>query len=433
MKEDFLHFIWKEQLFNTSNLKTCEGSAISIIDKGHYNHHSGPDFFNCQIKLDHLLWVGNVEIHLRSSDWYRHKHQEDIAYDNVILHVVLENDMEVYRSNGTTIPTLSLKDKFYKESYLRYERFFNSGTLMYPCIQNLSKVPKKIIEDTLSKNLENRILKNTSTIKDQLVITNNHWEEAFYHLLAKAFGFKVNAVPLQLLAETIPYTIIERESNDIFKIESLLFGVAGLLNTIEASPYLSKLKTEFKHQQKKYSLDALHPSIWKFGKLRPSNFPTIRISQLSMLLYKQKRLFKRCIHSNTIEDVKKLLITEASDYWATHYHFEKSTQPIVKHLGEESINGIIINCIVPFCYAYGLQIGNHEIQRKAHEWLKQLPAEKNKFTKLWNNASVQFINSSETQGLIQLNNSYCMKDKCVYCKIGSSILNLNFDQCEKIA
>ena len=402
MKEDFLHFIWKEQLFSSSNLSSEEGNQITILEIGQYNHHAGPDFFNCQLKIDDMIWVGNVEIHIRSSDWYKHQHHQDLAYDNVILHVVLEKDSIVSRSNGTIIPTLVLKDRFYKESYLRYHRFFSSGSLVYPCKPYLKNINPKLIQETLDQNYQSRLKSKTDLINEQLKMNKSDWEETFYHLLAKAFGFKVNAVPLQLLAETIPLKTVNKESDSILKIEALLFGTAGLLNANSPSPYLSKLQTEFRFQQLKYRIGTLHPSIWKFGKLRPTNFPTIRIAQLAMLLYRQKRLFKRCIQATSIEQLEKILSTDVSDYWMHHYHFEKSTAPSTKLLGNESLHTIIANTIIPFCYAYGKHINEEKLIDKAYTWIKELWPEKNKYTKIWEQAGIKFNSMKETQGLLQL-------------------------------
>lgn len=431
MKEDFLHFIWKEQLFDSFQLTTVDGQSVLIIDKGNYNHHSGPDFFNCQIKLDSILWAGNVEIHLRSSDWYRHQHQHDFAYENVILHVVLEHDMEVTRKDGSYIPTLILNNRFYKEAYYRYQRFFKSDSLIYPCLPHANKISQDIISSTLEKNLLDRIDDKSKIIFEQLERTKNNWDESFYHLLAKSFGFKVNAVPMQLLAESIPLTIIERESFELLKIESLLFGMAGLLDTINESAYQKKLKAEYKNQQNKYDLKSLHPSIWKFGKLRPSNFPTIRIAQFAMLLYKQKRIFKRCLNASATENLYKIFNVEASEYWTTHFHFENNAAPKMKLLGRESIDNIIINTIIPFCYAYGMHIGNKALLEKSIGWMNEMPAENNKFTRSWSKSNYKFRNAGDTQGLLQLNQKFCSMNKCVYCKIGSTILNLTLTLCEK--
>jgi hypothetical protein len=424
MKEDFLHFVWKEQLFNPSDLKTEDGQPIQIIDKGNYNHHAGPDFFNCQIKLDDILWAGNIEIHIKSSDWYRHKHQDDHSYDNVILHVVLVHDMNVHRKDQSIIPTITLQNRFYQESLSRYQRFFQSSSIVYPCRPYLENLDNTIIQQMLSSCLRERLESKNKIIVEQLKQTRNNWDESFYHLLAKSFGFKINAVPLQLLAETIPLTIIERESNELLKIESLLFGVAGLLQTNDESPYVLKLKREFIHQQNKYKLQPLHPAIWKFGKLRPSNFPTIRIAQLAMLLYRQKRIFKRCMNTSTLESLQSIFEIEASEFWSTHFHFEKPSIAHSKQLGIESINNLIINAVIPFCYSYGKHIGSKILQDKSIEWLHQIKPEKNKYTTIWEQSKYEFANAGETQGLIELNNSYCSKNKCIHCKIGSTVMKI---------
>jgi len=424
MKEDFLHFVWKEQLFDTAALKTEDGQLVQIIDKGQYNHNAGPDFFNCQIQFDNIIWAGNIEIHIKSSDWYKHNHQDDHSYDNVILHVVLVHDMNVHRKDRSIIPTITLQNRFYQESLSRYQRFFQSNSMVYPCRPYLEKMEDTIIRQMLSSCLTDRLESKNKIILEQLTQTKNNWDESFYHLLAKSFGFKVNAVPLQLLAESIPLTIIERESNELFKIESLLFGVGGLLQTTTDDPYVIKLKKEFKHQQNKYKVQSLHPAIWKFGKLRPPNFPTIRIAQFAMLLYRQKRIFKRCLNASTLESLQLIFSIEASEFWTTHFHFEKSSNANSKLLGIESVNNIIINVVIPFCYAYGKHIGSKTLQDKSIEWLNQIKPEKNKYTEIWEQSNYKFSNAGETQGLIELNNLYCVKNKCIHCKIGSSVMKM---------
>jgi hypothetical protein len=424
MKEDFLHFVWKEQLFDAAVLKTEDGQLVQIIDKGQYNHNAGPDFFNCQIQFDNIIWAGNIEIHIKSSDWYKHNHQDDHSYDNVILHVVLVHDMNVHRKDRSIIPTITLQNRFYQESLSRYQRFFQSNSMVYPCRPYLEKMEETIIRKMLSSCLTDRLESKNKIILEQLTQTKNNWDESFYHLLAKSFGFKVNAVPLQLLAESIPLTIIERESNELFKIESLLFGVGGLLQTTIDDPYVIKLKKEFEHQQNKYKLQSLHPAIWKFGKLRPPNFPTIRIAQFAMLLYRQKRIFKRCLNASTLESLQLIFSVEASEFWTTHFHFEKSSNANSKLLGIESINNIIINVVIPFCYAYGKYIGSKTLLDKSIEWLNQIKPEKNKYTEIWEQSNYKFSNAGETQGLIELNNMYCVKNKCIHCKIGSSVMKM---------
>jgi hypothetical protein len=424
MKEDFLHFVWKEQLFDAAVLKTEDGQLVQIIDKGQYNHNAGPDFFNCQIQFDNIIWAGNIEIHIKSSDWYKHNHQDDHSYDNVILHVVLVHDMNVHRKDRSIIPTITLQNRFYQESLSRYQRFFQSNSMVYPCRPYLEKMEETIIRKMLSSCLTDRLESKNKIILEQLTQTKNNWDESFYHLLAKSFGFKVNAVPLQLLAESIPLTIIERESNELFKIESLLFGVGGLLQTTTDDPYVIKLKKEFEHQQNKYKLQSLHPAIWKFGKLRPPNFPTIRIAQFAMLLYRQKRIFKRCLNASTLESLQLIFSIEASEFWTTHFHFEKSSNANSKLLGIESINNIIINVVIPFCYAYGKHIGSKTLLDKSIEWLNQIKPEKNKYTEIWEQSNYKFSNAGETQGLIELNNMYCVKNKCIHCTIGSSVMKM---------
>jgi hypothetical protein len=296
--------------------------------------------------------------------------------------------------------------------------------MVYPCRPYLESLDKTIIQQMLSSCLKERLESKNKIIIEHLKQTRNNWDESFYHLLAKSFGFKVNAVPLQLLAETIPLTIIERESNELLKIESLLFGVGGLLQTNDESPYVLKLKREFNHQQNKYKLQSLHPAIWKFGKLRPSNFPTIRIAQFAMLLYRQKRIFKRCINTSTLVSLQSIFEIEASDFWSTHFHFEKPSIAHSKQLGIESINNLIINAVIPFCYSYGKHIGSKILQDKSIEWLCQIKAEKNKYTAIWKQSNYEFSDAGETQGLIELNNAYCAKNKCVHCKIGSTVMKI---------
>jgi hypothetical protein len=422
MHEDFLYYLWEQQLFDLSNLITTEGERISILDVGLRNEDSGPDFFNAKIKIGEMLWVGNVEIHVNSSDWFKHKHQFDPVFDSVILHVVYEDDAPVSRTDATLIPTLALIGKFSSELWNKYEDLIKSPRNWIACERELMFVPTLIRQQWFDRVLTERLEKRSQQIQEILTRTNYNWEESFYRFLARSYGFRVNNLPFQMLAESIPFALVLKYREKLLHLESLFFGQAGFLAKNPESPYENSLQKSFQLLSQKHSLTPLPAPIWKFNRLRPYNFPTLRIAQFVMLWYRHERLFYKLIAASSLEDLYRLLDNEASDFWYMHYTFNISSDPQVKKTGRVSIENLIINCIAPFAFYYGKFHQQLNLCNKALSWLEALPAENNSITRNWERTGQVIPDAACAQALIHLKKEYCDLKKCVNCGVGQFLI-----------
>lgn len=422
MKEDFLHYIWNFKLFDIRNLKTSKFEGVKIIKSGQHNKDAGPDFFNAHIQIENTVWVGNVEIHPKSSDWNKHKHQKDKAYDSVVLHVVYENDEEILNSKNQPIPTLELKNLIFKNVLSNYQNIENSSGWI-PCNKQISQVDKFTINSWLERLAYERLERKIEDIEEVLILNKNDWETTFYQILLKYFGLKVNAIPFELLAQNTPLKIAEKHSN-LLSVEALFFGQAGFLNECYEDEYYIKLKKEYDFLQNKFNLSPMDKSVWKFLRLRPYNFPTIRIAQVAQLFVKQSRMFNDIVSKQNLGDIKTLFNVSASEYWNTHYNFNViSKQDITKQLGALTINSIIINVVIPILFKYGKNNNNEEIISKSLQWLEELEPENNVIIKNWGNLNVIPKSALQTQALIELKNNYCSEKKCLNCNIGNKLLN----------
>ena len=422
MPEEFLQYIWQNRLFTTNQLQTVEGDQVEIIDQGRKNTDSGPDFFNAKIKLNETIWAGNIEIHKSASDWDKHNHSNDKAYDNVILHVVETADIAVVRSNGEIIPTLILN---YPEHLKHnYQKLINAQTWI-ACENQFHKVDPILLQLGFNRLMIERLETKTQAIVDQLEQNNNNWEETFFQLLARMFGFKVNAVPFELLAKSLSIQTLLKHKNSLFQLEALLFGNSGLLNQqLLGDDYFIRLRDEYSFLYKKYNLKGIEGHLWKFMRLRPSNFPTIRISQLAKLIYQTEGLFSKILEIESAEKLKQLFKVKASEYWNTHYNFNKlskNTQP--KELGDTAAHILIINVIVPFLFVYGEKQNKHQLKNRALGFLENLPAESNSIISKWADLGVQARSAFDSQALLQLKNYYCESKKCLNCQLGVKLVS----------
>ncbi len=416
ISEKFLHYIWKNKLFDTENKLDDEGNKIEILSTGIQNTDAGPDFFNAKIKIGNTLWAGNVEIHIKSSDWYKHNHHKNKAYNNVILHVVVENDKKTVAENTKKIPTLVLK--YNPELFDRYSELSENQSSI-SCENFISEIDTFILNSWLSNLLIERAEQKTSYAENLFNFKKSNREEIFYILTARAFGFKVNALPFEMLAKSLPSIILAKHKNNKFQIEALLFGQAGMLSdeTIEDEYYL-KLKKEYTFLKAKYNLQPIKAHLWKFLRIRPSNFPTVRISQFADLIYKSSHLFSKILEAKNVSELEKMFETKAGEYWNTHYKFGKPTGEKIKKLGKSAVHSIIINTVIPSLFLYGKQKDKNEIIEKAIYFLENIKAEKNTVTKKWKNAGIIIKNAYYSQSLIQLYNEYCTKNRCLDCRIG---------------
>lgn len=427
MTEEFLWHIWKFRLFDNKDLQTTSGEEIKILKAGEHNSDSGPDFFNARIKIDGTEWAGNVEVHTNASDWHKHKHTADNAYDNIILHIVHEADGKIFRKNGEEIPTLELKDRIPQNIYGKYLQFKSSKDWI-PCEKQISSVDKFALNNWLDRLLVDRLEKKSKVITDSLKQNKNNWEETFYQMLARNFGQKINSEPFELLAKSLPVSVLAKHKNSLVQIEALFFGTAGMLEKDFKDDYPNELKREFKFLKSKFKLKPIDSSLWKFMRLHPPNFPTIRLSQFANLIYKSSHLFSKILEANRVTQIKNLCNAETSKYWQTHYRFDKVSPMKNKKLGNTSMDTIIINTIVPFLFVYGKEKGEEKFCDKALAFLEKLEAENNSIISKWNSIGVPAKNSCETQALLQLKNEYCSKKRCLECSVGAKLLNSTVDR-----
>ncbi len=421
MKEDLLHYVWRLQRFDTAELQTTEGQPIRIQMIGEHNHHSGPDFTNARIEIGKTLWAGNVEMHLKASDWSSHQHQSDPAYDNVILHVVLDEDEKINRQNGSRIPCLELKKRISSKISKIYQKFLHNEYWI-SCQHHFYEVGHMTKVLWLDRLLVERLECKTIVIEKLLKEKTNNWESTFYQILAKNFGVKVNAEPFERLARTLPLSILGKHKNDLFQIEALLFGQSGLLNDDFEDEYPNRLKKEYQFLQKKYQLTPIEKTNWRFLRMRPANFPTIRIAQFAQLIFQSTHLFSKVLAAKNVKEIQNMFELKLSNYWQTHYVFDKESVKRNKSLGRNAIHLFIINTITPFLFLYGKWKDEEDYKDRAFQLLEEVPAEKNSIISKWEELGMLPKSAYETQALLQLKNEYCSKKRCLECSIGCGIL-----------
>ncbi len=420
MSEEFLHYIWKFRNFTVLGLHTDDGEPVSIISPGVHNHDSGPDFSDARIQIGEQLWAGNVELHVRASDWNRHQHQHDEAYDNVILHVVYENDAEIKTKEGGVIPTLVLKGLFDEMLYWRYEQLVQTKNEI-PCAEHFASVDAIIKESMLDRVLVERIEQKSNLIETIWEKNNRDFNETFYQWMAYGFGLKVNAEPMLVLARSVPQKVLAKHKDSIFQLEALLYGVAGLLQD-NKDDYAVELNKEFQFLKKKYKLQELKPSIWKYARLRPPSFPEVRIAQFAMLITRSDNLFSKILGNGSLTVLEQLLSYSPSMYWREHYRFGKEHNRSSAAMGTMFQQTLIINVIVPFLFVYATLKAEPFYKQRAIDILDQMKAEDNKITRVFTNLGLEMNSAYQTQAAIQLYNAYCSPKKCLNCSLGIQLI-----------
>ncbi len=421
--EDLLHFLWKYRLFNQQNLKTDTGEPLEILSTGYHNKNAGPDFEQAKAKIGDTLWVGNVEIHLCSSDWDLHQHTQNKAYDNVILHVVYQNDKPIFRNDGSKIPTLALNGLVSETIKANY-RDLMDNLYWIPCEKRLNEVDYFHVDSWLSRVLIERLEEKSIAVAQLLEEYKGSWDDAFYVMLARNFGFKTNALPFELLARSLPQTIFAKHKDNPLQIEALIFGQAGFLSDAQEDEYPQQLRDEYLFLQKKYQLKPIEHYLWKFLRLRPNNFPTIRLAQFAALVVKSSHLFSKVIEIENVKDLRNLFEKlPVHPYWEEHYHFNKKTVHTSRQLGHESVNNILLNTVVLFVFYYGKQTGKEGFMNRALALLESLPFETNQVTRCFSQLGVKRGGAETSQALLQLKKGYCDTKKCLNCGIGVKILN----------
>lgn len=420
MNEKLLHYIWQFTRFDISSLFTDKNLPLTIYSVGKPNFDAGPDFRNARINIDGLDWYGDVEIHINSSDWYKHKHQNDRRYNSVILHVVWQNDREIRNCHGEFIPCLELEPIVKLELLDFYKQLIQSKSWIL-CQPYFKKVDEFIVSQFTNRLLIERLEQKSNNLLDNLITLNNDWDNLFYQSLCHSVGLKINAEPMLLLSKNLPFSILSKHRNSIFQIESLLFGVAGFLENVSDSYGLS-LKKEFFFLKSKYKLEEIDVNRWMFMRLRPSSFPTVRIAQLAQLFVKKDRIFSLIIEANTVDDLLNLLKVNVSEYWLTHYHFKKTSPKRKKSIGQQLLETIIINTVCPLLFVYSKMKCDMTYQEKSIRFLEEIKAENNNVIKGFKNMGLEVTSAAQSQALIQLKRNYCESKKCLNCNIGNYLI-----------
>lgn len=420
MKEDFLHYVWNYKKFDFSNLKTVCKKNLSVIDTGKYLQSSGADFFNAQLKIDGLHWVGNVEIHIKSSDWYAHNHHIDSNYDNVILHVVWDYDLDVYRKNNTEIPVLQLKDYVKKEVNEAYMNLKKDKSWLF-CENQIHSIDNKILHQWKSILFTERLLQKSLEIEELLLKNKNDWESTLFCILAKNFGLNINGGAFFALAQSIPFSIIRKEAFEVENLEALFLGKSKLLDNEFEDNYVKNLQYRWSYLKSKHLIQENISQNLEFFKHRPNNFPTIRLAQLAMLYHKNQYFFDTIINSNSVNEIYKIFSSRTSEYWESHYVLDKQSPTKKKNLSKSFIDLLIINTIIPFRFAYS-RYQNKNIDTLLKELMFSIKPEKNTIIDRFNNLKISSLNAFDTQALLQLKKQYCDFKRCIDCKIGQAIL-----------
>ena len=423
MQEDFLHYVWKFKQFDILNIVTTIGESLDIINSGQHNINSGPDFFNAKLEINDQLWAGNVEVHVKSSDWYMHNHETDHAYDNVILHVVWEHDVEVLRKDETEIPTLVLKDIVNASALKSYQNLFRKSDTWINCENQVSTVDDFVINNWNERLYIERLQQKASLIEERFKFTNGNWEAVLFQLLAKNFGLKVNGDAFLQLAQQIDFSIVRKLQHKPLSLEALLFGQANLLESDIQDVYYLKLKEEYSYLKKKFRLSESQVN-FQFFRLRPNNFPTIRLSQFINLYVKFQSVFIEVIQLKQSKDMYAFFEVGANDYWQNHYTFGKNSTKSVKKLTKSFIDLLVINTIVPIQFSYQKYIGKPNIEALL-ELVQQLKAEKNSIADKFGTLIKVKKTALESQAFLQLKTNYCVKNKCLQCAIGNAVLQQN--------
>ncbi|GAB3320190.1 DUF2851 family protein [Hymenobacter humi] len=426
MREDFLHYVWQHQYFDKTDLRTADGEDIQVLRPGHRNADAGPDFLNARLRLGEVEWNGAVEIHLRSSDWARHSHQTDQKYDQVILHVVGSHDADVARTNGSLIPALALQPRLLPELLARYQALVEAPVVApLPCAPLLNLVP----EITKTMMTERALLERVEAKADVIMTLHQHlgqdWEATAYHALMAAFGFQKNGEPLARLAKAVPLAVLRRHRHDQRQLEALLFGQAGFLADNEetvADEYIQDLKQEHEFLRHKYGLGpaALLVHEWNYLRLRPANFPPVRLGQLAGLLHARPALFDALLTAQSVAALTEFFQAPAPAYWRTH--FRPGRPGKVPSLGKSSIDLLITNVVVPLRVAYARHVGQPALVESSVALLSELPAEHNQFTDVYEALAFAHRTAADSQGLLSLHKSYCAPRRCLHCAIGSRLL-----------
>lgn len=420
MKEDFLHYIWLCKKLDFSNLKTTNGEILTILNFGQYIQQSGPDFFNAQIAIDHQKWAGNIEIHIKSSDWYVHHHEKDDNYNNVILHVVWEHDTPIFRKDNSEIAVLELKKYVSNEELQKYKELTTQKSWIF-CENQIKDIPDFVISNWQERMFFERLERKSNPIQQLLQETENDWETVLFCMLAKNFGLNTNGEMFFKVAKSITFSLIRKEALEVMYLEALIFGQADMIPLQVEDNYPKELKSWYDYIVLKYKLKKPAITPIQFFKHRPDNFPTIRLAQLAMVFHLHKNLFSKIIEAKTIQEIYQIFNVSVSDYWKSHYNFDNASPKKEKSLSKSFIDLLIINTIVPIQFAYANSLGKENAELLI-DFLSNIPAEKNNIIDKFTKFGIKSKNAFQSQSLLQLKNEYCNNKICLQCAFGLELL-----------
>ncbi len=422
MREDFVHFLWKSRMIPFLDLKTTTGSQVTIQEWGTCNEDAGPDFLNCKIRLEDQEWCGNIEMHVKSSDWTAHKHEDDPFYDSVILHVVWHHDQQVYTSSGQKIHTVELRHQVSHTLHDRYCQMIKPQDRL-PCTEHISEMDGMRIRQWFHRLFIERMESRYDDIMTLVKESRNDWEEAFYKQLCQYFGGHKNKLPFLMLARATPLSLIRKYRDSALQLEALLYGQAGMLSTRLADTYPQELLKEYEYLRWKHQLEPQAPEMWKYLRMRPAGFPSVRISLLADLLRRHVHLFRSCSEAKDAAQVYELFLgCETHEYWDDHYVFDKLSPYKTKRLGKSGVRNLLINVIVPFVFSYAKAHGRLHLVDKVLEWLYDEPAESNRVVNDWKRELDMKLSAATSQSIIQLHQNYCHQRRCMDCAIGCDIM-----------
>lgn len=418
LTEELFQYIWKHRLFTISNLHTIDGEAVHLLQQGVLNSNDGPDFSNSRLRIGNTIWAGNVELHLKTSDWYRHNHQRDLRYRNVILHVVFEHDLEETTTQG--IPILELQSAIPKMLLHRYAKLKHSGDFV-PCAGNVAAVERLTWRSWKDRLLVERMEKRADMMKEWLKKSHNNWEECCYWAIAYSYGMPVNGEAFLRLAQSLPYTMLMRNKHNLAQLEALLFGQAGMLEGPFTDEYPLDLQAEYSFLKRKYHLLSLLPHQWRWLRMRPSSFPSVRLASLAVLIQQGRDLFARLLEMKDLQQFQQVLFVQPEGYWKDHYRFD-TPAVIMRRPGIMVTRNVIINSILPLLYLYGREKRLPEYQERALGMMETLPAEENSVMEGWKKVGVLAGDAADSQALLQLKQYYCEEKRCLQCAIGCKLL-----------
>jgi len=419
MSEEFLYYLWQRHLFDRSVYSLASGERLEIISPGMRNTDEGPDFYNVRIKIEDTLWVGSCEMHVYSSDWYKHEHHINPLFDNVILHVVYKNDQPVFNSKGEAVPTIELSfDAELLDIYHRYQ----SIQADIRCKQYLRRVDPIYLTDLMSKMAVERLIQRAQLIHQLLASSHYDWELCATIWLGKAFGFRVNEAPFEMLMRSIPLNVLQRSAHQLFTLEALLLGQAGLLHENFQEAYPRQLFREYTFLRQKFSLVPIDGHLWKKMRIRPANFPALRIAQLAAFVHKNPAFFQQLLEIKTSKQILSFFDITASEYWNNHYQLDIPARDYPKKLSRSSISLLAINTLVPLMFAYGHEKDIDEYRERAVSMLEEIEPEQNSIIKKWHEGGITARHAADSQALIQLYNKHCLPQRCLQCEMFNQII-----------